>query len=165
MAEATHTNVDEWNFSEWSCYESYDRSSLLQRISYLLEDRRFSISQFYPLENVVILAFYFPLVANRRLDTIDHSSINTKIGLYNYLKHVKPVDVQSAIKQASVKNDYSVRVQTPVPMIGYDIGDRIVHLKSSRVNLFPKDGSVIYCEQSKFYDTPVSAFTSIQKVR
>jgi hypothetical protein len=156
MAEVSNSNVENWNLGEWSCYESLDRASLIQRIEHCLMEHRAPASQFYPLENALLLAFYFP-VSKAAAVSLKSTSLPSRLGFSNFLAHLAPIDVPALIHPTSSQS--VERPRTPVQAIAYNIGDSFFRMNIQETFLFPDTHCVLSSQLISATDT--SSFASI----
>ena len=162
LATATDTSEEQWNLSEWSCYETLDRAALIQEVHAALLEGRTPISQFYPLDNVQLLALFHPSAQLARTDAVDDIGVSTRLGLSNFIKHLAPINPLDVINKPD--DAFPERPQTPKHTFAYDIGDMFYNLGVKTTQLYPQDGSVLMSQELRQTEATPFVILSLQKV-
>lgn len=165
LAENTGTDGDLWNLSNWSSYESLDRLSLIHHISNCLLDNRIPAAEFYPLENVLLLALYHPVPQGCSVKSTNDISMPTRLGLSNFIEHLSPINVRDVIKSKPGAHAVVLRPTTPSRTVAYDIGDVFFQLQAEQTQLFAQDGGILTSQLIHVAEQSPSCILTLQKAR
>ena len=162
LAQETQTSEDIWNLSEWSCYESLDRFALVQQVSDCFLENRLPAAEFYPLENVMLLALYEPTIESPQVQFTTEVELSTRLGLTNFLENLAPINVREVIQRPA--SAFPERPSSPIHTVAYDIGDFFYKMNVLQTQFHPTDGSVLDAVVTKQTEIAQKAVLSLRKV-
>jgi hypothetical protein len=164
LADGTGTNEDHWNLSKWSCYESLERPSLLNHITDCLLENRIPVAQYYPLENVLLLALHHQVVQDAPVTEKFTGSLRTRLGLSNYIEHLAPINVREVVKREKTGFASAIRPISPENVVAYDIGDYFYNMDIDQTQIFPGDDCVLTSHVVQQTEASPVAILTLQNV-
>ncbi len=160
------------DFSEYSSFELFSKSGVLQALHTIQETHPYVEVFHHGSSNCVVLVAHSGYCGARAHSYDVQARSLSNIGFYNFLKYIDEAQYENFSEDEcseqqdtsfvdQVENDSSSNLSAIPQLYGYNVGDTLLHLQSSFSTVFTSDGVQIHIEKQGFLENSATLSVSL----
>ena len=173
VGDTTTKPLDDFhNISEYSSFELFSKSGVLQTLHIIQETHPYVEGFYHASSHSMVLVAHTGYSGSRTHSYDIQAHCHSNIGFYNFLKYVDEALYESVSEDKSteqqdtsfvdqLEDDYSSDHSAIPGLYGYNVGDTLLHLQSSFSTLFTSDGVQIHVEKQGFLENSATLSVSV----